>query len=66
MFYIINPDDVKPYQSPGDSQNYYHADIADNVPKGLRYLSLYYFIILILCVLMVFDPPSSYKERLRK
>ena len=57
IFYLINPNNVKPHSESGEK--YFGKDIADKVPSTLRYLALYYFCLSTIGSLLMFDPPSE-------
>lgn len=54
MFYIINPHNLKPIKSEGES--YFPTEVSSRVPQTLRILGYYLFILTMIGSLMVFEP----------
>ena len=55
---IVNPDNLKATIKEG-SDKYFTADVADNLMKFIKYLSLYYLILGVVGALLFFDPPQN-------
>lgn len=55
---IVNPDNVSASIKEG-SDKYFPEYVADNLPKFMRYLSLYFLLLGLLGAMLFFDPPMD-------
>jgi len=62
---LINPDNEAPTVKEG-SDKYFTANVADNLPKFVRYLALYFFFLGFLGSLLFFDPPKKKSEEVHQ
>ena len=52
VMFLTNPDNISPYATP-DGGNYFHSDVANNVPFTLRMLAVYYFFLFTIATILL-------------